>query len=503
MKKLWFILMFSCFWVAQAQNEGDYLYDAPMIHDVYFNFTQTGYFDSLLQNKPLDKYMMCGVTIDGTQVDSVGIKMKGNSSFNGNGQKKSFKIDLNEYVAGKKYDGLKKFNLNNVFKDPSFLREKIALDFFREVGLPAPRSSYARVYLNGQYWGLYLLVEEINSKYLNLTFGENDGNLYKGDPKGDLQWFGNDTLLYQTKYEWEEMGANGWADLMRFIQVINQTPAASFKDSLDAYMDVPGFLKYWAGMNLFVNLDSYTGSGHNFYLYHNAQPNQMKWIAWDVNESFGNFKMNFTTQQLKNLSTFYAGTGRPLTEKMVQNAVYKQALADVMCDFMRDHWNVAKLQAKADSIHAAIQADVFADTKKTYTNTQFTQNLTTDLNTPGPNGGMMIFGIKPFIQARYDFLTQELASWGCAAVGINAPLPSPDVRIYPNPSQGSFTIENLPDAVATLTLTDFTGKILLQQSIHNNENIHCEHLSTGLYGLRIEFEGNRQPFATYMSLMNE
>lgn len=39
--------------------------------------------------------------------------------------------------------------------------------------------------------------------------------------------------------------------------------------------------------NLFSNLDSYTNSARNYYIYHNPVNGLWEWIKWDCNEAFG------------------------------------------------------------------------------------------------------------------------------------------------------------------------------------------------------------------------
>ena len=41
--------------------------------------------------------------------------------------------------------------------------------------------------------------------------------------------------------------------------------------------------------NVFVNLDSYYGGGHNYYIFHDFEHDRMETLMWDVNESFGVF----------------------------------------------------------------------------------------------------------------------------------------------------------------------------------------------------------------------
>ena len=170
------LLIFNSF--AQG-TEGDSLFYSPTIHTVKLYFSQPGWWDSLVYYKPLDIKMLANVEIDGNYIDSIGVQFKGNSSYNGPGVKKPFKIDFNEYVSGQNYDGLKTINLNNNFNDPTLLREKIFLDFCLAAGIPAPRCTYANLYLNDTLWGLYSLVEQVNKTFLEDRYFNDAGNLFK------------------------------------------------------------------------------------------------------------------------------------------------------------------------------------------------------------------------------------------------------------------------------------------------------------------------------------
>src|SRR5574337_1801497 len=213
MKKtlLGFLLLLSPLFSRAA--DGDSIWAANFIHDIYFNFTQSGYWDTLLATHITDTYMTCTMTFDGRIMDSVGIKTKGNSSFNNNSIKKSFKVHFNEFVSGQDFDGIKKINLNNSFKDPTMMREKTMLDFMNRHGMVAPRCTYARVYLNGVYWGLYTLVEDVSTnKFLKQRYPDNDGNLFKGDPQGDMKWYGSTQSSYYTRYSLEtNQTVNDWS----------------------------------------------------------------------------------------------------------------------------------------------------------------------------------------------------------------------------------------------------------------------------------------------------
>jgi len=373
------------------------------------------------------------IEIDGYYISSVGIQFKGNSSFNVPSRKKSWKIDFNEFVSGQKFDGVKTINLNNVFKDPSFLREKIALDFCQKQGIPAPRCSYANVYVNDTLWGFYTLVEQVNTTFLKNWFNENNGNLFKGDPQGTLQWLGISPSNYYSKYELKtNESVNDWSDLVHLIDVINNKPASQFLDSLENTLNTSSFIKSWAFNILFVNLDSYQGSGHNYYAYHNLNTNKFEWILWDVNEVCGNFNMGMNITQLENLSIFYIPSpvnNRPLTNNMLLNNTYKNHYINELCSMVSSDFDTSYLFHKIDSLVPIIRPYVYADPQKFYSNSQFETNINSNI-TSGP---FTIPGIKSFIINRRNSVVNQLAINNCI-MSIADNNAFTDIKIYPNPT---------------------------------------------------------------------
>lgn len=492
-KRLCFIALFSILSNSiLAQTEGNIIFGSAQIHEIYMTFSQTNYWDSLTLYMPNDQYLTGNIIIDGTNVPNVGIKFKGNSSYNNPSDKKSFKISLNEYVTGQNVDGLKKINLNNGFKDPSFLREKLACDFYNEHGLGAPRCAFTKVYINGSYWGLYTFIEEIDTKqFLNKHFGNKQGNMFKGDPSGDLKWINSTPSSYYTKYELHTNEIiNDWSDLVSFINKINNS-GAYFSDSLETIFNTGSFVKQWAATNIFANLDSYIGSGHNYYVYHDTLSNKFEWVAWDVNESFGNFNMGMTGTQLKNLSMFFVSSppgNRPLVQKMLQNNTYKTEFITTICQWLNYDFSNAALDGKIDSLANAIRTAVYADTKKFYSNQQFEDNLTTDITTSGPPpGGGTILGLKSFITARRNSLTTELAMNNCF-VGIDENHPFTNtVLVYPNPAYNQVTIVfNGKEKENRITFFNTLGqetKTII--STNKTEKINTSGFSEGFYILKI------------------
>jgi spore coat protein CotH len=477
--------LFPSFFSTAQSTDGDSLFNTSVIHTVNFYFTQPSFWDSLTAYYPLDKPMFGSVDIDGQLMDSVGIQLKGNSSYNSiPGVKKSFKISFDEFVA-QKFDGLKTLNLNNGFKDPSFLREKLMCDFLNGHNIPAPRCTYADVYINGTHWGFYMMVEQVNKTFLTDRFGNNDGNLFKGDPHGDLRWHGTLQSSYYGDYELKtNETVNDWTDLIHLVDRINNPSPTEFYDSLESVMISDLAIKAWAANNLFVNLDSYLGSGHNYYFYDDFITNKFEWITWDVNEAFGNFNMGIPVLQIKTLDALFISQpsmNRPLQNRMMQNLVYKTSYLDYLCQWIQSDFSIASMEPKIDSIANAIRPYVYADPNKQFTNANFDSNIDFDIGN--------IPGIKDFITVRRSNLDLQLQQFGCAPLGVNEINKENSYGIYPNPFSESAMIGNAKSKIqnAELILYDVVGKVIRKEVVVTfPHELKRNDLANGVYFYRIK-----------------
>jgi len=473
----------------KAQQAGDLFFNQAIIHVIKLNFWQSGYWDSLTSNYANDAYMKCSVEIDGTSIDTIGVKFKGNSSYNNPSDKKPFKLDLNDYISGANIDGLKKLNLNNGFKDPSFLREKITLDFYNEHGILAPRCAYAKLYINNVYWGLYMVVEEIDKTFLSGRFNDNDGNLFKGDPSGDLKWIDNNPSSYYNKYELHTNETqNDWSDLVHLIDKVNTPPMNYVQDSIQSVLEIDEFVNYWAATGMFVNLDSYLGSGHNYFIYHDSTLNKFRWIIWDVNESFGTFSMGLQPQQLLTLPFDYFNypqSSRPLCNQIKSYAQFFYGrMRDKVCYLTYNGFSNAILDPKIDSLANAIRADVYADNKKFFSNQQFEDNIENDISVAGLPGGSNIFGIKSFIRERRLSLVNQMTSLGC--IYSLDELKNAAISCYPNPSLDGNYLVNNSSAPIPYSLTNLQGITLQNGILRTGKNELRLNEKAGVYFLKTE-----------------
>ena len=262
-------------------------------------------------------------------VDNVGFRLRGNTSRES--AKKSFKIAVNSFVPGARYEGLKKLNLNGEHNDPSIARSKLNWDLLRTNQLPSTRAVHIEFYINDVYNGLFILIEHINDDFLNLRYGNDHGNLYKclwpanlnyiSDDPNDYKFESNGRRTYDLKNNLDE---DDYSDIANFIDVLNNTPINDLYCELSKVFDVEDFLEILAIDVLTGNWDGYSFNKNNFYLYHNPETDRFQYIPYDLDNTLGIdwFNIDWTDRNIYNWSSSWEYL--PLYERSMDNAEMKE-----------------------------------------------------------------------------------------------------------------------------------------------------------------------------------
>jgi hypothetical protein len=188
--------------------------------------------------------------------------------------------------------GLQSVVLRNNTQDPSSLHERLGMRVFSMMGVPAPRTAHTRLFVNGQYAGLYLIVESVDKRFLTRHFNENDGYLY------NYQW--------EAPYYFEDRGSNPAAytpkpfqpethekdpqpkPVADMVSAINNTPDAEFARVAATYVDLRRFVMQAAIENFLGDNDGLLGYDgmNNFYLYRFEAGQPSTFVPWDKSEAF-------------------------------------------------------------------------------------------------------------------------------------------------------------------------------------------------------------------------
>lgn len=140
----------------------------------------------MLENAISEEYYSCTVEIGGKTFYQVGIRPKGNTSLSNiandpTTDRYSFKLEFDHYVEGQTCFGLDKLVLNNNYADATNMKEALIYDMYQYLGADASLYNYAKVSVNGEYWGVYLALETVEDSFLLRNYGTENGALYKPD----------------------------------------------------------------------------------------------------------------------------------------------------------------------------------------------------------------------------------------------------------------------------------------------------------------------------------
>jgi len=413
----------SVFWLYTSSVVGavaDTFFDDTYVHEIRLTFEDPDWYSVLYEshlNNPEDPYFAAAFEGDGVSIPIIGVRFKGNSSFRGDSIKKSLKLDFNEF-EDTAFLGLKKLNLNNGFNDPTLLREKLFLDFAAKY-VPAIRAVHTRVYINDEYIGLYIGIEQVDKTFVQDRFGNSeDGNLYKGavrdelnvnlqdDFGSDLVWEGPDESAYYDHYQLKtNESANDYSGLVAFIDILNNVDPVLFPEQLEPILDVDNVLASIALNSLFMNLDSYSGAAHNYYLYQSDSTGQFSHLFWDLNESFGSFLRGWTGTHPFETDPFWVPIiePRPLMERLWMNEAYERRYINLYARMLREGFDVETMVPRIEALAEMIREDVYADPNKFFINEIFERNLTNDVGN--------LFGLEKFIRDRSAYLNGVLATY--------------------------------------------------------------------------------------------
>lgn len=166
-----------------AQEYETALFDTSSILSVNIQMDEADWND-MLENATAETYYQCNVEVNGTMFYQVGIRPKGNTSLSAianddTTDRYSFKLEFDHYVDGQTCFGLDKLILNNNYADATNLKEALIYDMYQYLGADASLYNYAKISLNGEYWGVYLALEGVEDSFQLRNYGTESGELYK------------------------------------------------------------------------------------------------------------------------------------------------------------------------------------------------------------------------------------------------------------------------------------------------------------------------------------
>ncbi|OUM68980.1 hypothetical protein PIROE2DRAFT_3213 [Piromyces sp. E2] len=204
----------------------------------------------------------------------------------------------------KKFMGRKAFRLRAMANDPTLIRENLTTNLYKSVGVPVQTGSYARLFINGDTYGLYSFIDSISKKWIA---GNVHGNakakvgisykLYTDLPLfPDFHYHGDNYEEYSRFYrpdEFEEEDVNPndesskYTRLIDFIKLYDQwvnTPGQPL-DQLKKFLNIEALLRLLVIDTLTLGVDNFYFRLSNAALYYNPERNNYVFLPYDFDKT--------------------------------------------------------------------------------------------------------------------------------------------------------------------------------------------------------------------------
>ena len=201
----------------------------------------------------------------------------------------SLKLDKDYSVAGLPKG--KSWILNASYIDKTFIRHKLCYDLFKNMGEYniAPQCAYAVVNENGNPQGLYVVMQRLTKKVLQIDDSDDNALIFKepklffADSLMPAKQYPNENYNEQTYPDFDKFGDKS-AILDEFHKFILESSDEDFKSKINDWIDLRNVVD-WHLLLLFTNNSD--GVLKNFYLYKIDSETPFRIAIWDCDHGLG------------------------------------------------------------------------------------------------------------------------------------------------------------------------------------------------------------------------
>ena len=354
----------------------------------------------------------------------------------GKGSRNFVKPNYNIKLSKGKLFDLKLLRLRSNIRDATLMREKLSSDLLYKMGIKATSTNYAKVEVNGEYLGLYILTNKVKKDFMKKYFNDEElTTLY--ECKDDRIRFEDNTVAEKCINVNEDL-----VDYKDEIKSLNDAVNnAKTIDDIKDIIDVDAVLRSFAFEFVTISWDHFFLQGHNFFWY--KKPEDGKWmiILNDFDETFAqdiypnyytdesryvekNYIPDIETINLPNLSVRDMDTGHKLVKLLIldDDTRWREILGEVVKTAFNPDVLYPRIDEIADLIHdeIAVSRGIVEETGKAHgcfnilgqdpgwNITQFedTINFTNWIST---QGSAISYGLKFFIQERLRYICHTYA----------------------------------------------------------------------------------------------
>ena len=314
------------------------------------------------------------------------LKWRGGITNHGDRHKRNYHIKFVDSIGEKKNRRLLGMRKDNHWKldagqiDPLRIRNRVCSDlwldmardpWFKSIDSTIVNGSHGRVtelFLNGEYYGIYGLIEPVDRKQLGLIKHDTVENVFHGQQWVAKQWartyvlpaYSNNSETWnqnEVSYpEMEDVSPTDWSTLYNAFEFVRRNDAVdnwqTLSDSLDYYFDTPVLEDYFILLTTIQALDNETKNIY-YSLYDKATGDKrLTLTAWDLDVSLG-------AKSLAGLTDDMVKPERPLnwignlmlTDMFHQSGKHRRQI-------IRRYWQLRKTWLDTDNLIARFQTAV-------------------------------------------------------------------------------------------------------------------------------------------------
>lgn len=321
---------------------------------------------------PLDEFRYEDIVITDAQV-----RLRGNPEFWSPEDKIQLQVSFNEVDPEGRFLGLRKVLFDAATYNRHMLRDRLALSIMRDMGITAPCANNARVDINGEYYGIFTSVEKLDKEFLQRTFEDPDGDLWK---RAGWELSTN-----------EETANDGRISLVRTADSLAE---------VEELIDLEQALRVYAAEAILPDSDGMWAGGLNYYFYDDPLRGKFVMLPWDLDNTFerfddvadGEYPINPDPVVWHKINTW----GRPWYDISLQEPQHFAYYIDAIAAQVESSYQPDEVHEKIDTWSAQIEQAVFDDINKPYSNDTYLAKVEE---------------LHAYVEQRYEFLIGWQSCW--------------------------------------------------------------------------------------------
>ena len=286
----------------------DFVFDESQVRTYEITLADTDW-QWLQDNALAEQYVPANLSFGGFEWSNVGLRYKGEVGslqnqgpidalrpcFNGgvrnytNCPKLGMKLKASEYDPDTRIYTLKRIQFHSMGNDATKMVERLSYWLFRQMGVFAPRLAHARLIINGEFQGLFAVVEQIDGRFVRERMPEGgEGNLYK-----EVWPVHSTEQPYLDALRTNRDEAPSAAKMVRFAADLAAADDSTWVQTLEAWTDVDMLvakmavdraIEHWDGIVAWYCVGG-PCFNHNYYWYESTVEDKVWMIPWDVDRA--------------------------------------------------------------------------------------------------------------------------------------------------------------------------------------------------------------------------